>query len=250
MEEAEARARLIAAIGTAGALPVHADVWRAAAVLGGLRQAANDSLRANHRSRGDDKNASGDLQGAFGELLVAATIEARLPDASVTCAPLNWDEPGNDVDAQVRLGTHTFLVEAKCHLHEPNKRLLLINGVAAERSQARGAKSFVPVLSAAGSSVALIGTPLLMSEVFGWRLRDFGYGDAARSAELETVVREHFDRSFIEARDAVCHDRVVAPDELAHLAAAARARFEMLRSSGLEIPVTPRAAIALFAQSV
>lgn len=243
MTREEAIGALVAAIGGPQTLHVDRETWVAAAALGGLRQAANDSIRSPHRSRGDDKNAAGDLQGSFGELLVASTIEQRLPYATIAFAPLNWNSPGDDVDATVTIEDHTLLVEAKCHLHEPNKRLFLINAVAAERSRARGARSFVPVISAVGSAVALLGRPLLMADVSKWPSREFGYGDPARAANLQTFVPEYFHRSFAQAIAEVEEEIAVDRQTLAAAAASAHDRFETLRESGVMVDRTPLAAI-------
>jgi hypothetical protein len=235
---------VLTAIGKAEAVPISSELWIASAVLGGLRQAANDTIRASHRSRGDAKNASGDLGGSFAELLVATVIERRLVDASVRVSLLNWDSPGNDVDAEVEVAGHTFLIEAKCHLHEVNKRLFLVNEKAAERSRARGALDFMPVLSRAGSDIAMLGRPLPMDDVLEWPVKDFGYEDPARWVTLNAFVPRYFGLPLVKAIELVTASSVVSVEELTRVTESARGRFEELRQGGLQIDLTPGAAKA------
>jgi hypothetical protein len=244
MTEHEARQELINVIGRPRSVDVTSELWVAAAVLGGLRQACNDAIRSEHRDRGAVKNATGDVQGCFGELLVACLIEREMPDAIVTVAPLNWDRPGDDVDAAVEIDGHTFLVETKCHLHETSKRRFLINAVAVDRSKARGALSFVPILSIAGAGRALVGRPLLINDVLGWPVVDFRYGDPARTAWLEEVVSERFDLPLDLALKQVREvDAVADRDDLRAAATSARARFFELRSKGLRLEGGPLATL-------
>ncbi len=181
----EAIGELLAVVGTPRTVPVGETLWTAAAVLGGLRQASNDAHRARRRDRGADKNSAGDLQGAVGELLIATLLERGSRGATVTLDALRWEGAADDVDARVRLGGEDFLIETKCHLHEPNKRLFLVNADAAGRSKARGARSFIPVISAMGAAGALIGTPILVETVIKWPERTWRYGDAARLGATE-----------------------------------------------------------------
>lgn len=244
MIENEARQRLLGVLGHPRSVELAAEHWIGAAVLGGLRQACNDTLRSDHRDRGVTKNAAGDVQGCLGELLVGTLIERELPEATVRVTPLDWDSPGDEVDATVEIASHTFLIETKCHLHEPQKRRFLINSVAAERSQARGARSFVPIFSALGSSLALMGRPLLIGDVLQWPEEDFGYGDPARSAKLTDLIPKQFGLSFDSAVEQLQAAGAVAdPQHLDALAAKARLGFSELRKRGLQIGTRPAAAL-------
>ncbi len=235
----------MAVLGHARVVEVSAEQWVAAAVLGGLRQACNDALRADHRDRGTTKNTAGDIQGCFGELLVGTLIERELPWAGIEVNPLDWDRPVDDVDATVEIGGHTFLVETKCHLQEPAKRWFLINAVAADRSQARGAKSFVPVFASLGSSIALVGRPLLMSDVLRWPPRDFGYGDPARGTRLAELMPAQFDLTIETAVQRLAEAGATCdPRSLHALAAKARAKFDRLRTAGLPVSSRPSEALA------
>jgi hypothetical protein len=248
MTRDDARQSLLSVLGAPQEVEVAVKIWLAAAALGGLRQAANDSIRSSHRSRGDAKNARGDLQGSFGELVVATEIERALDNARITFRPLNWDRPGDEVDAAVEIGGHRFLVEAKCHLHEQNKKWYLVNAVAAERSRARGARSFVPVFSRAGAGVALLGRPLLVSDVHQWPLKDFGYRDAARAADLVRIFPSLFNCTLTEAVERVGGTPSIDLSALIEVASSARRRFSELRAAGLEIGPTPVAAAGMLSR--
>lgn len=87
MTRDEARAQILEVIGQPRTIAVSRELWLAAAVLGGLRQAVNDTLRSRHRDRGDTKNALGDMQGCFGELFLASLLESELVDAVVSFTP-------------------------------------------------------------------------------------------------------------------------------------------------------------------
>ncbi len=236
---------LLEVVGTTRVVPASAELWTAAAVLGGLRQASNDAHRADRRDRGAQKNAAGDLQGAFGELLVATVLEDMLPKACVQFDALRWEGAGDDVDALVELHGEEFLIETKCHLHEPAKRLFLINADAAERSQSRGARSFVPVISRTGAAVAFLGAPIRMHAVLSWPLRTWSYGDPARSAHLDAVSSEYFDRSY-EAllRELERAGLAIGPMSLSAVATTAAQRFAAHRESQRTIARRPREAVS------
>jgi hypothetical protein len=236
---------LLAVIGGPRTAPASRALWIAAAVLGGLRQASNDPRRAQRRDRGNALNAAGDLQGAFGELLIASLLEAELPDAIVRFDPLRWEGAADDVDARVSLLGHEFLIETKCHLDESRKSLFLVNADAAERSAQRGARSFVPVIARSGSRVAMVGRPILVSAVRSWEIASWGYGDPARSAPLARVSQQQFDRPYRDLLRAISESGVaVEPAALLDAAGVARGRFGELRSGGRSVSRAPGEAIA------
>jgi hypothetical protein len=118
----------------------------------------------------------------------------------------------------------------------------LVNDVAAQRSQDRGALSFVPVLSAVGASVALVGSPIMLADVLRWPPREFGYGDPARAVALKALAPKSWGRTFDDAvAEVLAATPAVEETELAAAASAARARFAALRSA-LVIESSPLAA--------
>jgi hypothetical protein len=240
----DARQRLVGVIGRARTVKVSREHWIAASVLGGLRQASNDAIQASHRDRGSEKNVAGHLQGCFGELLIGTLVETELSEASVYATLLDWDGAVDEVDATVEIKGHRFTVETKCHLHEPAKQRFLINVVAAERSKARNARSFVPIFSKLGAGVALIGSPLLLEDVLAWPTETFHYGDPAKRAWLRELMPPYFGYQLDQAVDAVTNAaEVVSPDDLSSLASSARARFERHRKAGFQLDQGPRASI-------
>ena len=250
MSRVEAAKLLLSVLGEPQKVALSRATWEAAAILGGLRQASNDGLRSTIRDRGDTKNAAGDIQGCLGELLVGSLVEKRLPEAIVSCTGLLWDEPGDTVDLTVSIAGHVFLLETKCHLDAPQKRRFLINAVAAERSAARGARSFIPVISALGSSVASLGRPLRVRDVLAWPIEDFRYGDPARSSPLAAFIPDYFDLSAESALAAVRGKGVTPADALVDLAAHARVSWDELRASGLRFVGSPTSLVAALRQSL
>lgn len=235
---------LLEVVGAPRVISAGAQLWISAAVLGGLRQASNEAHRAHRRDRGTHKNAAGDLQGAFGESLVATLLEDELPEAVVRFDPLRWEGAGDDVDARVDLHGEQFLIETKCHLHEPGKRLFLVNADAAERSQARGARSFVPVISSVGAAVAVLGAPIRVPAVLGWAQKTWSYGDPARSAELQDISRRYFELPYGELVSVVeAAGLAIEPSWLTSIGDQARERFPVLRDKGIEISRSPREAM-------
>jgi hypothetical protein len=242
---------LDAALGVPRVVEVDGAMWSAAATLGGLRQASNDPIRAKHRDRGESKNTAADLQGCFGELVVGTLVEAAVPGVSLECQLLDWDGPVDDVDLKIGGRTRQVLVETKCHLDELNKRLFLVNKVAAERSAVRGAEFFIPVFSRVGAGRALVGRHLPVAAVQGWRIENFQYGDRARAEQLDTVLKAHFDCDLGTARKVIGDAPSVTDAQgLNRVAQAAREGFEEFRARQVAIPESPAEAVLALSHSI
>lgn len=173
--------------------------WRAAARLAGLRKGVNDGQRSEHRSRGEGKNLLNDLQGAIGEIVALMAVEA-CGARGVQHHPISFEAHVDDVDLRLADAGGVVGLEAKCLLVENGKRRFLVNKKAHERSVARGAVGFIPVLTAEGAPQALVGRVVPVHELERWAVVDFGYGDPAYSLPLREACRSLFGHPEPEVR--------------------------------------------------
>ncbi len=130
--------------------------WAAAANVAGFRKASNDGIRGKTRSRGEDKNLLNDLQGVVGELVALSRLEGL--GFSCTHDLLDVSGPVDDVDIRASIDGVELAIEAKCLLMAPNKHLFLVNEIAHERSVARCADIYTPVLTVVGADHAYVGS--------------------------------------------------------------------------------------------
>ena len=116
--------------------------WVAAAVLGLLRTAVNDSHRRTVRDRGKTKNVLTDLQGALGELVGLELLDrAGLGQPTVGLLDLEGSVDLPDLVANTQ---PPVSLDVKCHLDVEGKKLFLVNERARRRSVKRGVQAFLP----------------------------------------------------------------------------------------------------------
>jgi hypothetical protein len=161
------REAVIAGLSARRGLQLDRDTWAAAAMLAGLRVAANDAIRAGDRDRGERKNQLADLWGVIGELIALRVVE-QVWDGPVEHHPIDFEQSVDEVDITVRTAVRPLLLEAKAHLIEPGKKWFLINERAHERSRRRGSAGYVPILTALGATRAIAGPLLAMDTVDRW----------------------------------------------------------------------------------
>jgi hypothetical protein len=199
------------------------DVWRAAAILAGLRRAVNDRHRDQIRDRGVAKNWLADLWGVIGEIVALRHLQ-EITDAPISHRPIDFARSVQDVDLRVQLADGELLLEAKAHLLQPGKRYFLINEEAHYRSTARGAVGYVPVLTALGAERAMVGRPLSVQEVDGWSRPPLALRDPARGVALGAIAERCCDVSLEQLEQKIGPGRLVAEAALRREADAAGRR--------------------------
>jgi hypothetical protein len=182
-------------------LRLREDIWLAAAALAGLRKAVNDPIRGQNRSRGAAKNVLNDIQGAIGELLALQRVSEVASIERVEHNLLSLSSPIDDVDVIIGEGEHSLPLEAKCLLMEQRKRLFLVNQIAHQRSLARKAQGYIPILTSPGSSTAFVGALIPVAEIDKWPVHQFQYGDPAYGLDLPSFTARYFDRSETKIRE-------------------------------------------------
>lgn len=185
------------------------EVWRAAAILAGLRRAVNDRHRDEIRDRGEAKNGLADLWGVIGELVALRRLQ-EITDAPIAHQPIDFARSVQDVDLHVELADGPLLLEAKAHLLQHGKRYFLINEEAHRRSSARGATAYVPVLTALGAERALVGRTLDVGEVDGWARPPLALRDPARGVLLSIIAERCFDLPLDALESKIGAGRVIA----------------------------------------
>ena len=166
--------------------------WVAAAILAGVRKAVNDPIRRDSRNRGTSKNLLNDIQGMAGELVGLAHAELSEDVVGVAHDLVDFSGPVDDVDLIVSRKTSTVRVEVKCLLLEAKKRRFLVNVIAHERSQARGADYYLPVITSIGADVAFVGNVIPPKALETWQIERFQYGDPAFSMPFDKFSQTYF----------------------------------------------------------
>jgi hypothetical protein len=213
------RGQLLDALRVNRRLRLTRDTWHAAAILAGLRKAANDPIRATDRDRGEGKNWLADIWGTLGEL-VALRIINEVCDAPVHHHPIEFASSVNEVDLVVEVAEEPVRLEVKTHLLQPGKDWFMINERAHARSLRRGTLGYVPVLSALGARRALVGSLLDSSTVGRWRAPPMRLNDPAVAIPIGQACEMLGLRSS-EARDVIEPSALTDPAELAVIAAEA-----------------------------
>lgn len=226
-------------------MEISREEWLATAVIAGLRVASNRG-RAAHRSRGEEKNLLNDIQGTIGELIAIRILEREHGAAQVEHAIFDWSGGTGDVqdkvDIVVRACDSSVRLEGKCHLDEDNKRMFLVNRTAHQRSAARGAVGYVPVVGVLGHAQARVGRLVEHAELDGWEAHDYGYRDVALRRPLTTVSPEVFGAPWEEVQASLRQSAAVAHGPtILTLAYGATQRFDQLRDSGFELAGLPHA---------
>jgi hypothetical protein len=222
-----------------GDVEISRDEWLATAVIAGLRVASNEA-RAAHRSRGAQKNLLNDIQGVAGELLAIRVLESQHGAGNVEHAILHWSggtgEVQEKVDIVVRNDDWSIRLEGKCHLDEDNKRMFLVNRTAHQRSAARGAAGYLPVVGVLGHARARVGRLVAHAELDDWEPHNYGYDDVALRRPLRDVAPEVFAAEWEELRASLQGSPKVARGEtIKDLARGAMRRFAELRGSAFEL---------------
>jgi hypothetical protein len=229
-----------------GDVEISRDEWLASAVIAGLRVASNRG-RAAHRSRGTQKNLLNDIQGVVGELVAIRTLEHQHGEAQVEHAILDWSGGTGDVQDKVDIAVSdarggSIRLEGKCHLDEDNKRMFLVNRTAHQRSAARGAAGYMPIIGVLGHEGARVGRLVEHAELDRWEPHEYGYRDLALRRPLTTVSSEIFGMPWEELRAGLRASGAVADGTtISVLAGGAVQRFEHLRESGLDLTGLPHA---------
>jgi hypothetical protein len=166
--------------------------WTCIARMAGLRVGVNNAFRSAHRSRGDEKNLLNDIQGCAGEIIALLALELISSVGDVQHLALSFQDSGDSPDIKTTVNKQPFCAETKCLLMEPKKRLFLVNEAAHQKSVARGATHYIPVLTRIGCRCAVVGTPFPLADVEQWERKEFQYGDPARGMDLEPFCQKYF----------------------------------------------------------
>lgn len=218
-------------------------LWEAAAVLGGLRKATNESIRSRERDRGARGNMLNDLEGAVSELAALKHITGILPSgARVAHRLLSLAGPVDESDMELIGPELGIRLEVKGLLAEDRKKRFLINCRAFERSKERGANGYLPLITSSGASTAYVGSVVDMREVEAWRVEDLGYGDPARSVPLGEFAAAHMGVAEDEMRRSLRRSEGSAArwnGDLARLFVKAEAALCDLKRKGFSIDGMP-----------
>jgi hypothetical protein len=202
--------------------------WGAAAVLAGLRVAANDEIRAPDRDRGERKNQLADIWGVIGELTALRAVDLAWT-GPVEHHPISFVRSVDEVDITVCTPDAPLLIEAKAHLLESGKSWFMINERAHLRSRRRGATGYVPVITAMGAGRAVVGPLITMSAVDQWGRPDKLLKDPALGVPLEQLLRDHFGLDPGNAAQLPRASEVASTSELAAWASSAGAQLSRWR---------------------
>jgi hypothetical protein len=230
------RDAVIAGLSARRGLRLNRDMWAAAAMLAGLRVAANNAIRQSDRDRGERKNQLADLWGVIGELIALRVVD-QVWDGPVEHHPIDFEQSVDEVDVTLRSADRPLLLEAKAHLIEPGKRWFLINERAHERSRRRGAAGYVPILTALGATRAIAGPLLTMDTVDCWGHPDVSLIDPAIGVPLHGLFSSHFGLDGKDAEDMPRAAELIGPDELEAYATRAGADLQRWRA---ELPALGR----------
>lgn len=204
---------------------VERELWLAAALVAGARKSVNDPIRAHDRDRGLDKNLLNDVQGVIGEIVGGEYIRTTL-GVAVADDLLDLTGPTDRVDLVFDDGAGELRLESKCHLLAPNKRYLLINQRAHERSMQRGAHGYLPVVSALGQGGAMIGSVIGVAAARGWG-QPLTLPDPAIGTHLRDFCLAHLGMRLNEVESLIeAWPHVAAPDELIEVASRAPADLD------------------------
>jgi hypothetical protein len=257
--------------------------WQAAAVLAAMRTASNDPDRDPEHDRGGLGNMLNDLQGAIGEIRLIRGLERGLGGLQVShylfdraggkaqgvsdatdavvalpggTVPVRRHGSG-DVTGRLRRPGCVLRLEAKSHLEldealrgrldTPTKRDFAVNCDAVMGSATLNAVGLVPILAAPGRATSLFGRLILLVDVLGWDVVDYGYGDPAFRVDLASLAPRAWDRPWETARRLVADSPIVLDvDELLAIYRGAMRRIDKLHRI-LPLDHSPREAIASLA---
>ena len=222
-------ATLLRELGEPCRIELSADLWRASAILAGLRVSANDPIRAADRNRGAEKNYLADIWGVIGELVALRRLQ-ELTNAAVTHCPIVFDRAVDEVDLRVRCEDAEVLLEAKAHFVQAGKSWFMVNARAHERSLRRGAVGYIPVLTAMGARRALVGSMLTTAGLERWGPPNRRLRDPAIGVPLASFSRAQFGRTLHEAEQLIDARTLAAEDQLSGAASQAGLRLPTWRT--------------------
>jgi hypothetical protein len=222
------RDSLLAALRCKRRFALSRDVWRASAVIAGLRVAANDRFRAVDRDRGRAKNWLADIWGVVGELVALRRLD-ELTEAPVHHLPIDFERSVDAVDLRVELEDGPVLLEAKAHLVQDGKAWFMVNRRAHERSIRRGAVGYLPVLTALGGHRALVGSLVTVEQLNQWATPSVRLRDPAIGVGMAHMCQEHFDIALSEAEALTGREALASEAQLRVVAAQAGSRVELWR---------------------
>ena len=210
-------------------LTLTAELWKASAILAGLRVAANDPFRAADRDRGGAKNWLADVWGVIGELVALRRI-AELTDARVKHCPIDFRRSVDDVDLRIACEDREVLLEAKAHLLQASKSWFMVNARAHARSRRRGAVGYVPILTAMGARRALVGGLLTTEQLDAWGVPDKRLKDPAIGVPLADLCCDQLHRTLREAEQLIEPGHHLTEQQIAEHAARAGAQLGQWRT--------------------
>ncbi|MEV4421948.1 hypothetical protein AB0L40_18480 [Patulibacter sp. NPDC049589] len=167
-------------------------------------------------------------RGTLGEIIALRLIN-EICDAPVTHHPIDFERSVDDVDLVVDLEGGPLRLEAKAHVLAPGKRWFMVNRRAHERSLARNAEGYVPLITALGAPRAQVGSLLTTDELSGWGAPTVSLGDPAIGVRLQALATSHFGRPLRALENTVPSGVVIDEGELAATAARAGADFDAWR---------------------
>jgi hypothetical protein len=173
-------------------VPLTADDWFAAAIVGAMRTAVNDPIRQPIRDRHWERNLRNDTSGVLAELLLIRQVEQSLPPQPLRYQLLDLRGATDLLDVQTADSVAGLEAKSVLLLETPPRRDFAINAKAADRSGRRGAMGYVGVLMAMGSASALMSRVVPMDEVKGWTRKTYpGHDDPAHAIDLEDFAVRH-----------------------------------------------------------
>ena len=173
-------------------VPLTADDWFAAAIVGAMRTAVNDPIRQPIRDRYPERNLRNDTSGVLAELLLIRQVERSLPAQRLKYQLLDLRNATDMLDVQLAGSEAGLEAKSVLLLENPRRRDFAINATAADRSVRRGAMGYVGVLTAMGSGWALMSKVVPMDEVKAWRLKTYPpHSDPAHAIDLKDFAVRH-----------------------------------------------------------
>ncbi len=169
-----------------------ADDWFAAAIVGAMRTAVNDVIRQPIRDRHPERNLRNDTSGVLAELLLIRQVERSLPAQRLQYQLLDMRKATDLLDVQMAESGDGLEAKSVLLLEKVRRRDFAINATAANRSARRGAMGYVGVLTAMGSSSALLSRVVPMEEVKAWPLKTYPpHSDPAHAIDLKDFAVRH-----------------------------------------------------------
>lgn len=202
------------------------EVWEVAAIFAGLRERANDPIRARDRDRGRAKNWLADIWGVLGELVAIRTVNEVCPSAPIWHHPIDFERSVDVVDLVVDIDRGPVKLETKAHLLDPRKRWFMVNERAHQRSLGRGAEGYLPIISVLGAPRVHVGALLRTDVLDNWGPPDKVLKDPAIGVPLGDLATDCFGLPLDALTRSLAGPPVITGDELARIASQAGVDFD------------------------